>query len=79
MDVSSATIFLKQNEEDWQEMLVQGQSSSGGKKVFSIYDFSKFYLLNLDVAKSNDFSISLHSRTEYKFIQARIGVLSLIL
>ena len=28
MDVSSATIFPKQKEEDWQQMLAQGQSSS---------------------------------------------------
>ena len=27
-DVNSATIFLKQEEEDWQQMLAQGQSSS---------------------------------------------------
>ena len=27
-DVSSGTIFLKQKEEDWQQMLAQGQSSS---------------------------------------------------
>ena len=29
---SSGTIFLKQREEDWQQMLTQGQSSSPGKK-----------------------------------------------
>ena len=28
MDVSSVTIFLKQKEEDWQQMLAQGHSSS---------------------------------------------------
>ena len=27
-DVSSVTIFLKQKEEDWHQMLAQGQSSS---------------------------------------------------
>ena len=27
-DLSSVTIFLKQKEEDWQQMLAQGQSSS---------------------------------------------------
>ena len=27
-DVSSAIIFLKQKEEDWQQVLAQGQSSS---------------------------------------------------
>ena len=31
-DVSSATIFLKQKEEDWQQTLAQGQSSSPKKK-----------------------------------------------
>ena len=31
-DVSSVTIFLKQKEEDWQQMLVQGQPSSHQKK-----------------------------------------------
>ena len=31
-DVSSATIFLKQKEEDWQQMLVQSESSSLEKK-----------------------------------------------
>ena len=31
-DVSSATIFLKQKEKDWQQMLAQGQSSSQEKK-----------------------------------------------
>ena len=28
MDVSSGTIFLKRKEEDWQQMLAQGQPSS---------------------------------------------------
>ena len=33
-DVSSATIFLKQKEEDWQQMLLaQGQSSSPKNKI----------------------------------------------
>ena len=32
-DVSSGIIFLKQKEEDWQQMLAQGQSSSGKKKT----------------------------------------------
>ncbi|MPX07482.1 hypothetical protein C0133_08905, partial [Moraxella catarrhalis] len=31
-DVSSGPIFLKQKEEDWQQMLAQGQSSSPKKK-----------------------------------------------
>ena len=31
-DVSSAAIFLKQKEEDWQQMLAQGQSSSPKNK-----------------------------------------------
>ena len=31
-DVSSMTIFLKQKEESWQQMLAQGQSSSPRKK-----------------------------------------------
>ena len=31
-DVSSATVFLKQKEEDWQKMLAQGQPSSPKKK-----------------------------------------------
>ena len=31
-NVSSGTIFLKQKEEDWQQMLAQGQSSSQKKK-----------------------------------------------
>ena len=30
-DVTSATIFLKQQEEDWQQILAQGQSSSKKK------------------------------------------------
>ena len=30
-DISSATIFLKQKQEDWQQMLAQGQSSSPKK------------------------------------------------
>ena len=30
-DVSSGTIFLKQKEEDWQQMLAQGESSSPKK------------------------------------------------
>ena len=33
IDVSSATIFLKQKEKDWQQMLAQGQSSSHTQKV----------------------------------------------
>ena len=41
IDVSSATIFLKQKEEDWQPMLAQGQSSSQKTKnlklTFSIF------------------------------------------
>ena len=32
-DVSSMAIFVKQKEEDWQQMLAQGQSSSHTKKV----------------------------------------------
>ena len=32
-DVSSATIFLKQKEEDWQQMVAQGQSSSQTTKI----------------------------------------------
>ena len=32
IDVSSATIFLKQNEEDWQQTLAQGQYSSQKEK-----------------------------------------------
>ena len=32
MDVSSVTVFLRQKEEDWQQMLAQGQSSSTKKK-----------------------------------------------
>ena len=28
MEVSSETVFLKQKEEDWQQILAQGQSSS---------------------------------------------------
>ena len=32
IDVSSVTIFLKQKEEDWQQMVAQGQSSSPKKK-----------------------------------------------
>ena len=31
-DVSSGRIFLKQKEEDWQQMLAQGKSSSAKKK-----------------------------------------------
>ena len=31
-DVSSATTFLKQKEEDWQQMLAQGQSPSPKRK-----------------------------------------------
>ena len=31
-DVSSATVFLKQKEDDWQQMLAQGQSSSHTQK-----------------------------------------------
>ena len=31
-DVSSATIFLKQKEEDWQQMLAQSQSASPKEK-----------------------------------------------
>ena len=31
-DVSSKTIFLKQQEEDWQQLLAQGQYSSHTKK-----------------------------------------------
>ena len=41
-DVCSATIFLKQKEHRWQQMLAQGQSSSQEKKkkkIYSIYTY----------------------------------------
>ena len=35
-DVSSGQIFLKQKEEEWQQMLAQGESSSAKKRVLFI-------------------------------------------
>ena len=37
MDISSATVFFKQKEDDWQHMLAQGQSSSPKEKKRIIY------------------------------------------
>ena len=34
-DVNSVTIYLKEKEEDWQQMLAQGQSSSTKKKIWN--------------------------------------------
>ena len=32
-DISSQTLFLKQKEDDWQQVLAQGQSSAPKKKL----------------------------------------------
>ena len=40
-DVSSVTVFLKQKEEDWQQMLAQGQSSSHTQKKPEVKFFKK--------------------------------------
>ena len=39
IDVSSGTIFLRQKEEDGQQMLAQGQSSSHKKIMYIVHKF----------------------------------------
>ena len=41
IDVSSETIFLKQKQEDWKQMLAQGQSFLPTQKKYLIQNYSK--------------------------------------
>lgn len=49
MDISSGTVFLGQREEDWQQMLAQGQSSSPKKKKNKQNYVNDVVLLNKEI------------------------------
>ena len=62
MNVSSGTIFLKQKEENWQQMLAQGQSSSPKtNKKKEVGNRSLAYLHNFDTASLRLFKMCYRS------------------